>query len=401
MVNTDMYIQRLLRYSIAWKGSTRADPLFSATATIPTQFSAEHLYYNRPFGSPPEANITISITLFHPVVITRCTDFRNDLSSGSALTYMKDDGTSEGALGSFKDLVNKYVQKGIPNDTMIDTVPPFWSASPEPGSTSLIGTFLHYDINYCPALNISEKDPYRISEMFTNERKESTSSCLYLLTCTVSSYWELSLDTLVENDATLMAHTSRTSVAEFGIPKYQFPITINVDGIPSFNNGNFSKMFWTPPYEPLLSIVFAGALSAVPQALVEYRDYSKVEGLLPLEFKVTQYGYGYGTSSTSVRLSLAVITTYCVITVAYISYLWITGTTSTAWNSAVEYVVLALQSKRPDHLGHTSVGIDSVNTLREGIGIRVNEDDKLELVFAHDRDIGTRNLQKIVPNKAY
>ena len=78
-----------------------------------------------------------------------------------------------------------------------------------------------------------------------------------------------------------------------------------------------------------------------------------------------------------------------------------TGSSSTAWNSSIELVALALQSNRPDHLGNVSVGIDNLSTPNEGVGIRANEDNELELVFAHDRDIGSRGLRKVQTNKEY
>jgi hypothetical protein len=71
----------------------------------------------------------------------------------------------------------------------------------------------------------------------------------------------------------------------------------------------------------------------------------------------------------------------------------ITGATSTAWNSAIELVLLALQSKPHEHLGHTSSGIDSIQTLTESVDIRINQQNELELVFAHDCDIKEWNKE--------
>jgi hypothetical protein len=47
------------------------------------------------------------------------------------------------------------------------------------------------------------------------------------------------------------------------------------------------------------------------------------------------------------------------------------------------------------------VGIESMETFREAVEVRVNDLDRLELVFVHDRNVGARNLRKVVPNKAY
>jgi hypothetical protein len=118
-------------------------------------------------------------------------------------------------------------------------------------------------------------------------------------------------------------------------------------------------------------------------------------------FTLTDYGYGYGTRSTSIYLAMVVLTTYCIITILYLIYTIATGSISTAWNSGIELVTLALQSRKPDHLGHVSVGIDSVMTFNESVGIRVNTDNELELVFAHDPNFGKRGLRKIERNKEY
>jgi hypothetical protein len=116
---------------------------------------------------------------------------------------------------------------------------------------------------------------------------------------------------------------------------------------------------------------------------------------------LTFYAYGYCNDTTSIRLALAVILAYCIMTVSYLIYILVTGLTSTAWNSAIELVTLALQSRKPNYPGHTAVGIDSIDTFNQSVGIRVNNDNELELVFASDRNIGTLGLRKIEQNKAY
>lgn len=118
-------------------------------------------------------------------------------------------------------------------------------------------------------------------------------------------------------------------------------------------------------------------------------------------YTLTDFNYDYGTTSTLVYLSMVVISSYCVFTILYLDYILITGSTSTAWNSAIELVALALQSKQSNHLGQIPVGIDALSACNEGVGIRVNAEDELELVFANDRDIGSRDLRKIERNKEY
>jgi hypothetical protein len=162
-----------------------------------------------------------------------------------------------------------------------------------------------------------------------------------------------------------------------------------------------------------LAAFLATGLSNIPlsERIKEISDSKGFEEVWKKEIPTTNYtafriiskefGFGYGTRSTSVYLSMTVLLMYCIIVVGYVVYTVTTGLASTAWSSGVELMTLALQSKRPDHLRHTGVGIDSLKTLRESVGIRVNTDNEVELVFAHDRDFETRGLRKLERNAAY
>ncbi|KAH7357458.1 hypothetical protein BKA66DRAFT_445669 [Pyrenochaeta sp. MPI-SDFR-AT-0127] len=121
-------------------------------------------------------------------------------------------------------------------------------------------------------------------------------------------------------------------------------------------------------------------------------------------------GYGYGATDTSTRLSVAVLVTYCITTTLHVSYIIATGHASTAWDSGAKLIMLALQSKEPADLGHVSVGLDSMETFRKGVGIRfATVDDagtcqlveKLELDFENDKAAKQRRLTKIKRGQAY
>jgi hypothetical protein len=167
----------------------------------------------------------------------------------------------------------------------------------------------------------------------------------------------------------------------------------------------------------------AWALAAVPRSRLEpiegsrtpkeISDLSQVKNksdITPFRIDVIDFGYGYGTRDLPTQLSVAIITAYCLIVVFYIGYVIATGHASVAWNSPTELIMLALQSKEPSDLGHVSVGIDSMETLRRSVGIRVRTVDiqgtgevreKLELVFEHDEEAEKRELTKVARNKAY
>ncbi|RYN29017.1 hypothetical protein AA0118_g12285 [Alternaria tenuissima] len=190
------------------------------------------------------------------------------------------------------------------------------------------------------------------------------------------------------------------------------PIVLDYDDIDELKDPKFLKELTSRDLE--LSGGLSGALAvSLTDAISDIPSFSYdldgredalstgVSSMTPFRFICTWYGFGYGNHSTSVRLSMAVLCFYCAVTVLYLAYMLFTGRSSTAWNSSIELVALALQSKRPDHLGNVSVGIDNLSTFNEGVGIRANADNGLELVFAHDRDIGSRGLRKVQTNKEY
>lgn len=63
--------------------------------------------------------------------------------------------------------------------------------------------------------------------------------------------------------------------------------------------------------------------------------------------------------------------------------------------------MLKVNSKTPEHLDGTSVGIDTLSTFREPVSIRINEQSSVELVFENDTSLSKRHLRDAEPNKAY
>ena len=122
-----------------------------------------------------------------------------------------------------------------------------------------------------------------------------------------------------------------------------------------------------------------------------------------LSFTITQSGYGYNASTTPVILSLVILGLYCVLAGGHLIRIFCTRTTCTAWDTSAELVALALQSKCPEieHMKNTSVGIETMATFREPVGIRENEEGRLVLVFMNDPGQDKRVLKKVEVNKAY
>jgi hypothetical protein len=244
---------------------------------------------------------------------------------------------------------------------------------------------------------------------------------IWAYTCTIAPYWEFGEVELRESGReTAVKTTSYAGIRSINARE----IRVNVDGLNENaqlqlemtqaalkdHESNYWH-FWIRN----LATAFALAIARIPDVPVvksPYGDYiAGLEHEMPsgrdavnittFRYTMVDYGFGYGTRSISIYLAMAVMITYCAITISYIAYTIATGKSSTAWSLGIELVTLALQSRRPDHLGHVSVGIDSINTLAEPVGIRVNNQNELELVFAHDRDVNSRDLRKIERNKEY
>ena len=112
-------------------------------------------------------------------------------------------------------------------------------------------------------------------------------------------------------------------------------------------------------------------------------------------------GYAWTADEASVKISLAVLITYCLYTTAYLLYAFTTGRGSMAWSTISGITALAMNS-RPTHiLKSTSAGIDKMETFRNLISVRdIEETGRLELVFRQDEE--SRGLcRRVTPGKAY
>lgn len=350
-------------------------------------------------------NQSVGVEVAHPVVGVNCNRYRPSTNPGTVVFYYKDDKTSEAPLSNLSILSrqasgsSEYSEK----DRM-QFFAPVYMESPEPGSHSMIAVLFTF---------YQGSDNATLSSLYEYVKKgnpEKLQGFLYIETCTVSAYWNFGEVLSINSDVSYVVQTGLLSMSNPHKPR---PIRLNLTGIEELHGAKFNRYrFDTSLYTgACLAMIFATAIAGVGTSLVSPHS---IDGLnwyqapdldssnsTALRYTSKRWGYGYNTQSTSTQLSIAVITAYCVIIVAYIVYILITGSTSTAWNSAIELVALALQSRKPDYLGHTAVGLDSLETYKEGVGIRVNNDNELELVFSHDRDFATGTLRRVERNKEY
>jgi hypothetical protein len=278
-----------------------------------------------------------------------------------------------------------------------------WKSLPPNDESSLYG----YPILWTSAVD----DPYTLVALQAWEA--NSTKCTV---CTVNAFWRMAKTTIFNNGLTQvkteMPHqVPKTSNANLKA----IQISTVIPEITDLSPDMFSHA------EDSLGIAMAYALAGIPSRVglnknvndFKGYDLSQLEGhsdITPFRIDTVNYGFGYGTRDTPTNLSVTAITAYCLIVVIYIGYIIITGHTSIAWNSPTELIMLALQSKEPTDLGHVSVGVDSMDTLRKSVGIRVSTEEiqgtgemkeKLELVFEDDEENEKRGLTKVVRNRAY
>jgi hypothetical protein len=383
---------------------------------IPSEALRERLRARQAGTPPTQSNGTVPTKdIPHPRTIVRCAkppkELNDNMQPTDVIYHVRDDGTSLGSLGNLSAIVDQVHGQGTigiqsyRNRTLrYQYFSPVWIASPETGSAASVGIFLTWYSN--------ARTPQPLDQLLA----ESTSTAwpLSVITCNVLASYITAPAVVAMDKGRLLATQTDTVLNLAFVPVRN--ITLNVTGIDMLDSSAFAasgELKNTPlPPDPY-AVELAAALtlgisdiSARGNYTTEYggnetNSLSLTVNKSVFERRSTLYAYGYTTNSTSVRLALAVILAYCIVTIAFLIYILVTGYTSTAWNSAIELVALALQSRKPEYPGHTAVGIDSLHTLNQGVGIRVNKDDELELVFASDRDLDSKGLRKIERNVVY
>lgn len=380
--------------------------------TLPTMMSTLQLWHYSSIGQQTADQMIDTRETFlatgaqwtlqtsQPVVMSACSDFYNT----DNISYPHVDGSTS-ILQNAAELYDTMLKMNA-NRTYFMS----WIQMPQ-DPTSLLALFMYID---------------DLNDVYSGNDGSHSGPITRFTICTVSSFWRDTSTTLSLTSTDYLIQTEWPGSREDIVQDKSRPITIDPEAIPKLHiSPNQSLASNSLDLPVTIMAGFAFALSWVPGQYIysvdRYISQDTIEGMnsssikdstsfTPFRIVKTITGYGYGSTDTSTLLSLAVIITYCFITVAYITYTIFTGHTSVAWNSATELTLLALQSKEPDDLGHVSVGVDSTETLRRSVGIRVNtvsipdtgeRMQKLELVFEHDVQDKKRILEKVERNQAY
>ncbi|KAK3203058.1 hypothetical protein GRF29_112g70178 [Pseudopithomyces chartarum] len=273
---------------------------------------------------------------------------------------------------------------------------PSWFAPPEDMKHSLLGVFPHAN-----EVDWAKNPPP--NSAWTNAHG-----------CTIDAYWNQARYELPSSSIgpPTIFTASRTNSSYRGSL---------IEISPSFAYSKLSTMDWywadSPPSdnitlllldeinsygEVMLALSLFNILQTYPASFSYEDSYSSIPANnVVFPFEIVRTVYGYETASATVVLSLMVLGIYSLLSLVYMLFILVTGRTSTAWSSAAELCTLALQSRKPDHLGHVGVGIETMATFKEGVFIRINKNNEPELLFKGDRDVQSDGNSRLELNKAY
>ncbi|KAJ9614326.1 hypothetical protein H2200_002462 [Cladophialophora chaetospira] len=133
-------------------------------------------------------------------------------------------------------------------------------------------------------------------------------------------------------------------------------------------------------------------------------DWTDPSKLTQLIYHTYADGHAYSCNEITVKLSLAVISTYVFIVTVYLFWTLGSGETGTSWDSVSELVLLALNSERPGpKVGYekTSAGASTVATFREEVRVMSNDRGTLEMVFKKDGRDQLPGYTRVKVNKEY
>jgi hypothetical protein len=109
-------------------------------------------------------------------------------------------------------------------------------------------------------------------------------------------------------------------------------------------------------------------------------------------------GYAMTLDGIPIKIAIPILLLYCIYTIAYLAYTFISGRSSRVWSTMSGFTALAINSTPTEVLKHTSAGIKHTETFRNMVSVReVENHDRLELVF--DQDV--RALKKVMVGRGY
>lgn len=114
-------------------------------------------------------------------------------------------------------------------------------------------------------------------------------------------------------------------------------------------------------------------------------------------------GYAYSTSSASVMFSIIILFIYVAVAVVFMVVSVCSGFTSTAWESPIELMALALASPELEDMKSMAAGVSTIEPLRKRYCVVEKGEDRIELTQWKEKEAETdiKNEGRVIENKRY
>lgn len=172
-----------------------------------------------------------------------------------------------------------------------------------------------------------------------------------------------------------------------------------IDTSPSYYNSTLNKQQNASMTHFLANHENSGKYSRI--AIWPNDGWTDISSLSRFEVNHIAIGYGYNTSDVPVQLSLTALWVYVIIVVAHIFCVLSIGHASTSWDSTGELIMLALNSRRPDYMKGTSVGVETLDPYKRPMNVRIGPEDTAEIVFADDSSAKNEGYARVLYDEKY
>lgn len=186
----------------------------------------------------------------------------------------------------------------------------------------------------------------------------------------------LSFDYVSDLGSLLLSYPALIALALSNLPsEYSLSrseiVSLNATDVPLDPQTNLTEQ----QYASLQRYVQKNKLEGKPHIKININDtnWTQPDELAQFEYEVRVSGYGYNTGPVTVPLSLIVLLIYICGALTYLVWILVSGNTATSWDSVGDLVALALNSERPKDMQNTSIGIETLETFRRPVNIRINE----------------------------
>lgn len=160
----------------------------------------------------------------------------------------------------------------------------------------------------------------------------------------------------------------------------------------------FASLLWRPYLEvrsgdskdfKYINLLFSNMTSELDDADSVFKNATK-EDAFSIDFDAYRYGYGYGFRSddtgTSIKLAISFLGVYLLAATVYVfTIIWLRFQgrymRSQCWQTMQNLVALAKNSDHSMHLTGTGAGIQSPETWKLNVKVRVVENESLNLAF--------------------